>query len=315
MRWTSRAKLLFLAPAVVWVLVFTVFPLVYSLYISVYNVETKMQVKQEKVPVVDADGKQVVSANGQPETRIQVTRQNVTTYKYNGFGNYTRLFHDSNVTTAIGVTFIFVIIAVPGEIILGLVLAVLFNRGLPLRGLWRTIMILPIFATPLAVAYLFFTIFYEAGGPLGFLGIPFLSNPHWAIFSVTLVDIWQWTPFCFLVLLAALQGVPDDLVENALLDTQSRWQIFWHVSLPHLQPTIVIVLLLRFAESLKLFDIPFALTGGGPGIATQSYSLLAYRTGLRYFDIGYASAMAYGLLIFVMIIITMFFRRVRNTYA
>ena len=140
MRWTSRAKLLFLAPAVVWVLVFTVFPLVYSLYISVYNVETKMQVKQEKVPVVDADGKQVVSANGQPETRIQVTRQNVTTYKYNGFGNYTRLFHDSNVTTAIGVTFIFVIIAVPGEIILGLVLAVLFNRGLPLRGLWRTIM-------------------------------------------------------------------------------------------------------------------------------------------------------------------------------
>ena len=86
-------------------------------------------------------------------------------------------------------------------------------------------------------------------------------------------------------------------------------------SLPHLQPTIVIVLLLRLAESLKLFDIPFALTGGGPGIATQSYSLLAYRTGLRYFDIGYASAMAYGLLIFVMIIITVFFRRVRNTYA
>ena len=80
MRWTSRVKLLFLAPAVVWVLVFTVFPLVYSLYISVYNVETKMQVKQEKVPVVDADGKQMVSANGQPETRIQVTRQNVTTY-------------------------------------------------------------------------------------------------------------------------------------------------------------------------------------------------------------------------------------------
>ena len=137
MRWTSRVKLLFLAPAVVWVLVFTIFPLVYSLYISVYNVETKMQVKQEKVPVVDADGKQMVSANGQPETRIQVTRQNVTTYKYNGFGNYVRLFHDSNVTAAIGVTFIFVIIAVPGEIILGLILAVLFNRSLPLRGAAR----------------------------------------------------------------------------------------------------------------------------------------------------------------------------------
>jgi multiple sugar transport system permease protein len=185
------------------------------------------------------------------------------------------------------VTFIFVIIAVPGEIILRLVLAVLFQPSLPARAVAHH-------HDPADLRdaargrYLFFTIFYEAGGPLGFLGIPFLSNPHWAIFSVTLVDIWQWTPFCFLVLLAALQGVPDDLVENALLDTQSRWQIFWHVSLPHLQPTIVIVLLLRFAESLKLFDIPFALTGGGPGIATQSYSLLAYRTGLRYFDIGYA---------------------------
>lgn len=314
MRWTSRVKHLFLAPAVVWVLAFTVFPLVYSLYISVYNVESKMQVKQEKVPVVDENGSPVFSANGQPQTRIQVTRQNVTTYKFNGITNYARLFRDSNVTSAIWVTFIFLIVAVPSEIALGLVLAVLFNRNLPLRGLWRTVMILPIFATPLAVAYLFFTIFYEAGGPLGFLGIPFLSNPQWAVFSVTLVDIWQWTPFCFLVLLAALQGVPDELVENALLDTQSRWQIFWHVTLPHLQPTIIIVLLLRLAEALKLFDIPFALTGGGPGIATQSYSLLAYRTGLRYFDIGYASAMAYGLLVFVMIIITLFFKRLRNTY-
>jgi len=84
------------------VLVFTVFPLVYSLYIRRLNVETKMQVKQDKVPVIDANGKQVISANGQPETRIQVTRQNVTTYKYNGFGNYVRLFHDFNVTAAIG---------------------------------------------------------------------------------------------------------------------------------------------------------------------------------------------------------------------
>jgi multiple sugar transport system permease protein len=315
MRWTSRVKHLFLAPAVLWVLVFTVFPLAYSLYISFYTVESKMQVKQEKVPVVDAGGQPVLDASGQPQTHIKVTRQNVTTYKFMGGTNYARIFHDAQVGTAVWVTFIYVIVAVPTEIILGMLLAVLFNRKMPFRGVLRTVMILPIFATPLAVAYLFFTIFYEAGGPLGFLGIPFLSNAHWALFSVTLVDIWQWTPFCFLVLLAALQGVPDELIENALLDTRSRWQIFWHVTLPHLQPTIIIVLLLRLAESLKLFDIPFALTGGGPGIATQSYSMLAYRTGLRYFDVGYASAMAYGLLVVVMIIITLFFRRLRTTYA
>ena len=82
-------------------------------------------------------------------------------------------------------------------------------------------MILPIFATPLAVGYIFFTIFYEEGGPLGWIGIPFLSNPSWALFSVVLVDVWQWTPFCFLVFLAALQGVPDELYEAARIDGAS----------------------------------------------------------------------------------------------
>ena len=315
MRWTSRVKFLFLAPAVVWVLTFTIFPLVYSLYISFYNIESKMQVKQERVPVVDAAGKPVLDESGQPRTKIQINRQNVTTYKFNGVVSYVRMFHDGQVASAVWVTFVFVIVAVPSEIVLGILLAVLFNRNLPFRGILRTVMILPIFATPIAVGYLFFTIFYEAGGPLGFLGIPFLSNPHWALFSITLVDIWQWTPFCFLVSLAALQGVPDELIENALLDTRSRSQIFWQVVLPYLQPTIIIVLLLRLAESLKLFDVPFALTGGGPGVATQNLSFLTFRTGLRYFDVGYASAMAYGLLIFVMIIITLFFRRLRETYA
>jgi multiple sugar transport system permease protein len=183
------------------------------------------------------------------------------------------------------------------------------------RSALRTVMILPIFATPLAVGYLFFTIFYEEGGPLGFLGIPFLSDPGWAMFSIILVDVWQWTPFCFLVFLAALQGVPDELYEAARIDGASNVDMLTRVLLPLLQPTILIVLLLRLAEALKLFDVPFALTGGGPGIATQSYSFLAFRVGLRYFDLGYASAMSYVLLIVVMIIVTLFFRRLRETYA
>ncbi|MFO1055879.1 MAG: sugar ABC transporter permease [Dongiaceae bacterium] len=315
MRWTSRIKFLFLAPAVLWVLAFTVFPLVYSLYISAHNVESRVQVQREKVPVLDEAGKPVLDDSGQPKTKVQINRTNVTTYTFIGLKNYLRLFNDSQVSSAVWVTVIFVLAAVPAQLVLGMLLALLFNREMPLRNVLRMLMILPIFATPIAVGYLFFTIFYEEGGPLGFLHIPFLSNPHWALFSVILVDIWQWTPFCFLVFLAALQSVPDELIENALLDTRSRRQIFWEVVLPQLQPTIVIVLLLRLAEALKLFDIPFALTGGGPGVATQSYSFLAFRTGLRYFDVGYASAMAYGLLIVVMIIITLFFRRLRGTYA
>ena len=113
---------------------------------------------------------------------------------------------------------------------------------------------------------------------------------------------------------AALQGVPDELYEAARIDGASNWDMFKAIIVPLLQPTVLIILLLRLAEALKLFDIPFALTGGGPGIATQSYSFLDFRVGLRYFDLGYASAMAYGLLIVVMIIVTLFFRRLRQSY-
>ena len=176
MRWTSRVKLLFLAPAVVWVLAFTAFPLVYSLYISVHKVESRIQVNREKVPVLDEAGKPVLDDSGQPKTKIQINRNNVTTYDFVGLTNFARMFHDPQAASAAWVTALFVLIAVPAQIVLGLFLAVLFNREMPGRAVLRMLMILPIFATPLAVAYLFFTIFYETGGPLGFLGIPFLSN-------------------------------------------------------------------------------------------------------------------------------------------
>jgi multiple sugar transport system permease protein len=208
-----------------------------------------------------------------------------------------------------------VLFAVPLQLTLGFLLALLFNQQIMGRGVLRAVMILPIFATPLAAGYIFFTIFYEAGGPLGWTGIPWLSNPNWALFSVALVDIWQWTPFCFLVFLAALQGVPDELLEAARIDGAGGLTLLTQVLLPLLTPTIVIVLLIRLAEAIKLFDIPFALTGGGPGVATQPYSMLAFRTGLRFFDVGYASAMSYGLLAVVMVIITLFFRRLRDQYG
>jgi multiple sugar transport system permease protein len=315
MRWTGRVRFVFLLPAVIWVLAFTVFPLGYSLYLAFFKIESKVEVEREKVPVLDEQGQPVLLSSGKPRTKNVVHKNQVTTSEFVGLFNFQRLLDDPQVATAIRVTAIFVLVAVPLELALGMLLALLFNHQLLARPALRTIMILPIFATPLAVGYLFFTIFYEEGGPLGFLGIPFLSNPDWALFSVILVDVWQWTPFCFLVFLAALQGLPDELFEAARIDGASALDLLTRVILPLLQPTILIVLLLRLAEALKLFDVPFALTGGGPGIATQSYSFLAFRVGLRYFDLGYASAMAYVLLIVVMIIVTLFFRRLRESYG
>jgi multiple sugar transport system permease protein len=314
-RWTSRIKLLFLLPAVVWVLVFTVFPLGYSLFISFHKVDRQVVVTgRETVPMLDKSGNPVLRADGKPRTQTIVHRELKTTYSWIGLDNFVRAFRDAELAGSVRITVIYVIAAVTTEILLGLALAFLFNRQIVARGLLRSIMILPIFATPLAAGYLFFTIYYEVGGPLAFTHIPWLSDPRWALVSVILVDIWQWTPFCFLVFLAALQGIPDELIESARLDSNSTWDMWKQVILPLLRPIIIIVILLRLAEALKLFDVVSALTKGGPGTATQSYTLLAFTRGFKLNDFGYASAMAYLLLIVVMIIITLFFRRLRQTY-
>ena len=315
MRWTSKARFLFLAPAVLWVLAFTVFPLGYSLYIAFLKIDSKTEITRERVPMFNEEGEPIMLANGKQRMKTIIHKNQINTTTFLGLTNFRRIFNDPQVATSVRITLTFIFSTVSIELVLGFLLAVLFNRHLAGRAAMRAVMILPIFATPLAAGYLFFTILYEEGGPLGFLGFPFLSDPDWALASVIFVDIWQWTPFCFLVFLAALQSVPDELYEAAVVDGASGWQILQKVLLPILQNTIVLVLLLRLAEALKVFDIPFALTGGGPGIATQSYSFLAFRTGIRFFDLGYASALCYGLLITVMIIIMLTFRRLRESYG
>ena len=114
--------------------------------------------------------------------------------------------------------------------------------------------------------------------------------------SVIAVDVWQWTPFVFLVLLAGLQAIPQEPYEAALIDGSSRWQTFRHVTLPLLKPAILIVLLLRTMDLLRVFDQIFILTEGGPGFATETISLYIYRTAFRFFDFGYAAAMSFVLL-------------------
>ena len=132
------------------------------------------------------------------------------------------------------------------------------NRPSTTRGLVRTLLILPLFATPVAVGFLFFTIFYEEGGLInGLLGIkiPWLSSPGYALSAVIIADTWQWTSFCFLILLAGLQSIPDEVYEAASLETQNRRKIFWHITLPYLQPTLVLAILLRITEAFKVLSL------------------------------------------------------------
>ena len=314
-RWDKRIKLLFLLPAVIWVLTLTIAPLFFSLYLSFTDVKREVVITGvEEIPVLDKDGNPKTRSDGSIRTKkIKQTELQIK-YDWVGFKKYKRVINDQEYQDAAKFTFIYVIVSVVIEIILGLFLAFLFNRRIYGRGFMRSLMILPIFATPFAIGFMFFTILFEISGPLAWMGIPFLSNHNWAPFSVMLVDIWQWTPFCFLVFLAALQGIPDDLIEAATLDTKSAYKIWTSVILPLLQPIIVLVILLRVAESAKLYDYIASLTKGGPGTATQSVSFLVFNKAFKMNDFGYASAGSFLMLIVVMVFVMLFFTRLRKTY-
>ena len=314
-RWDKKIKLLFLLPAVIWVLTLTIAPLFFSLYLSFTDVKREVVITGvEVVPVLDKDGNPKTRSDGSIRTKKVKQKELQIKYDWVGFKKYKRVINDQEYQDAAKFTFIYVIVSVVIEIILGLFLAFLFNRRIYGRGFMRSLMILPIFATPFAIGFMFFTILFEISGPLAWMGIPFLSNHNWAPFSVMLVDVWQWTPFCFLVFLAALQGIPDDLIEAATLDTKSAYKIWTSVILPLLQPIIVLVILLRVAESAKLYDYIASLTKGGPGTATQSVSFLVFNKAFKMNDFGYASAGSFLMLIVVMVFVMLFFTRLRKTY-
>lgn len=281
----DRTGSFFLAPAVIWIILFTIFPLLYALYNSFYS--------------------------------FRFGQRN----QFVGFDNFQRLFTDPNLHSGLRVTLWFVAITVTIEMLLGFGLALLLNREMRGKSVLRAIMVLPLFATPVAMGYLGITIFFETNGPIndtirffGGEGIPWLSSPRWAPVSMMILEIWQWTPFVFLVSLAGLQSLPQDIYEAAEVDGASGWQLFRRITLPLMAPTLWLILLLRMIEAFKVFDIPTSLTSGGPGRATEVYSLFTYRTALRFFDHGYAAAQGFLLLFIVMFIVTILYGRIRELY-
>jgi multiple sugar transport system permease protein len=151
---------------------------------------------------------------------------------------------------------------------------------------------------------------------LGIAGRPWFVDPTWARIAVLVTDVWQWTPFVFIVVLAAMQSISDDLYEAASLDTSSNWRLFTGITFPLIAPALGTVAILRLVETFKILDIPLALTDGGPGTATQTYSYYIYVKGLgRSFDLGYASAMSYLLVIIAIIVTSIYFWRVRERFG
>jgi len=223
--------------------------------------------------------------------------------------------------TQMTITFIFVAGAVATEMILGVLIALLLNRELRARAALRAVITLPIFATPIALGYLARAIFFEQGGPInaGLSGLglgqpPWLSDPQWARVATMIVDVWQWTPFVFIIALAGLQGLPHDVLEASAVDGASGWQQFRAITLPLMAPILWLIFLLRAIDAFKVLDIPTGLTLGGPGRATEYFSLFNYRTARKFFDYGGAAAQAFLLLLIVMVVVSLLWGRIRHVY-
>ena len=241
-----------------------------------------------------------------------------------GATNFTRLLSDSFFLTAMAHTFIYAACSLTLEFLIGLTLAVVLNGPLRGRGFFRATLLIPMMLPSVVVGVVWRLMlnpnFGAINGTLKYIGVntdalTWTASPKLALFSVIVVDVWQWTPFVFLVLLAGLQAIPQEPYEAALVDGSTRWQTFRHVTLPLLKPALLIVLLLRTMDLLRVFDQIFILTEGGPGFATETISLYIYRAAFRFFDFGYAAAMSFVLLAITNIISALYLRFLQSKEA
>jgi len=228
-------------------------------------------------------------------------------------GNFSRLFSDRLFAAAGVQTIVLTAAALTVEFLLGLALAVLIDSLARGRAFFRTGLLVPMLLPPVVAAVAWRLIYNPQFGMLngmlrqiGFKTewLTWTSGQNSALASVILVDVWEWTPFLFLLLSAGLQAIPPEPLEAARIDGAGAWRIFRDVTLPLLKPTILLALLLRAMDLVRIFDQIFILTQGGPGTATETVSLYIYRTAFRFSNFGYAAAMS-----FVLLAATMLFSR------
>lgn len=225
-----------------------------------------------------------------------------------GLDNYTFIATDPGFLNAIGNTITFVIGAVILELILGLGLAILLQRLVRFQNFIRSILLAPMFITPIAVGLMFrFLLNSELGVISHYLGEIGISidwfGPQLALFSIILIDVWQWTPFMVLMFLAGLESLPKAPFEAARIDGASAWLTFRSVTLPMLRPVITVAIIIRALDAFKVFEYVFAITRGGPGDATETIMYYIYQAGFRFFRMGEAAAAAFMLIAVILVLV------------
>ena len=238
------------------------------------------------------------------------------TPRFIGFENYIQAFTDPRFWESIWVTLVLIVLALVVQIPLGIGLAVLLHRNLAGTQVFRTILIIPMLLTPVAVGLTWRFMFDADLGVINWaLGQINVHGPNWlgwrwpAIFAVTIVDSWQSIPFVMLITLAGLAGLPKGPAEAASIDGARASQIFFNITLPTLLPVVLVIAMIRIIDCLKMFDLIFILTGkGGPGTATQTLGMLTYNTGFSFLQISRASALGMLMIILVLPVYVMWRR-------
>jgi multiple sugar transport system permease protein len=241
-----------------------------------------------------------------------------------GLGAHVRLWQDGRWWRALRNTVVFTGASVLIETVLGIAFALVLHQRLRGRGLLRAAVLLP-WALPTAVmalawAWIFNDAFGVANDLLmraGLVARPlaWLADPRLAMAALVVADVWKTTPFCALVVLAGLQGIPESLLEAARVDGLGAWQRFRHVVWPLLVPSLVVAVLFRAVQAYGAFDVVYVMTGGGPGGSTETVSLYAFQNDFRYLDFGYASAIAVQGMLLAFAAVTLGLRAVRRREA
>lgn len=283
--WSNRnVKYLFVVPALLLILGLMIFPLVYSLGLSF----TDWTIQQPEFASV-------------------------------GLSNYAEvLTDDSRWQLAMVRTLVMTVVAVTVELVLGFAIAHLLIDELPGKRFIIPLLVLPAVANPIVVGFIWKVMYNPSYGPINqiisnVLQRPFemlwLANQQVALVAITIVEIWEWTPFMFLVMLAGLMGLNPELYEAAAIDGASRWDILTQITIPLMKPIIIVAVLIRGLDVFRLFDLVFVMTSGGPGTSTETISYYIYLLGFKFFRLGYGAAASYLLLIFLSIAVVLLLRQ------
>ncbi len=228
-------------------------------------------------------------------------------WRFVGLGNYLRLMEDGHFWRSMAITAQFVIESVALQLVAGIGIALLFNHRLPGLDLVRTLFLAPMMIAPVFSGMIWrlflsddFGIVKHALQLAGWVAPPlWLADPAFALHAVVVISAWQWIPFVVLFVLAGLQVIPSELFEAARIDGAGPLARFWYVTLPLLTPIVMTVAIFRVIDAIKVFDLIYATTAGGPGDSTETISYLVYQTSMNFFDIGYGSAVATLMLVVV----------------